>query len=252
MRDFTTSVYVLLLKAIKESGYCFQTLEAFIEKPGKRSVVLRHDSDIWPMNDLKFAGIENQMGIKSTYYFRVPRTFNLKVIEGIIKMGHEIGYHYEDLSDSGGDFKKAITRFKANLRLLREYYPVKTVAMHGRPFSRWDNRLLWEKHSLLEFGLTGEPYLSIDYNSVLYLTDNGSCWDGYRMNIRDLVNTKKIHSLHSTFQLIDAFKNSNLPDQVILNVHAARWNDNHIIWFYRYLLQKSKNIAKYILKRAIS
>jgi len=39
------------------------------------------------------------MGIRGTYYFRiVPESFDENVIKEIYSMGHEVGYHYEDMS----------------------------------------------------------------------------------------------------------------------------------------------------------
>lgn len=248
MRDFTTKTYISLIESIKNAGYLFQTIEEFLEDPAEKVVVLRHDSDIWPKNDLILAKIENKYAINATYYFRIPDTFNLDIITKVRDLGHEIGYHYEDLANAHGDYTKAIAEFKQNLEIIRKVYPVKTVVMHGRPLSKWDSRKLWDKYSLKEFGLIGEPYLSIDYNSVFYLTDNGSRWDGERMSIRDTVNSDFSFSIRTTFQLIEAFNTGKLPNRIIINSHAARWNDNLGVWIYRYFLQKAKNFAKYILK----
>lgn len=248
MRDFTFKTYNELLKSIKLGNYEFQTLENFLTNPSKRVVILRHDSDIWPRNDLKMAKIEKEHGIKATYYFRIPHTFNTNIIKQIRDLGHEIGYHYENLADANGNYEKAIESFKNNLLSLREIYPVKTVAMHGRPLSKWDSRLLWAKYNFMDFGLIGEPYLSIDYNSIFYLTDTGSRWDGSNVSIRDTVISRHNHSIRTTFQLINYFKNNKLPDQILINAHAARWNDNFFIWIYRYFLQKAKNSAKFFFK----
>lgn len=248
MRDFTSKTYISLIEAINNAGYCFQTVEEFLVKPAKKVVVFRHDSDIWPGHDLKIAKIENGYNVKATYYFRIPHTFNIEIINKIKDLGHEIGYHYENLADTNGDYSKAIKSFGQKLEKLRQIYPVKTVVMHGRPLSKWDSRKLWDKYSLKDFELIGEPYLSVDYNIVFYLTDNGSRWDGERMSIRDTVNSNFDYSFRTTFQLIDAFNKNMLPNQIIINAHAARWNDNLAIWIYRFFLQKAKNIAKYILK----
>lgn len=248
MRDFTSKTYGKLLKSIIDAGYSFQTMEEFMTSPLPKVVVLRHDSDIWPGHDLNIARTEAKLHVKATYYFRVPHTFNIDIITKIRDLGHEIGYHYENLADKKGDYSVAIDDFKNKLEELRKIYPVKTVAMHGRPLSKWDSRKLWEKYSLNDFGLIGEPYLSVDYNKIFYLTDNGSRWDGERMSIRDTVNSKFNYSIKTTFELIDAFNNRILPNQIIINAHAARWNDNLALWIYRFFLQRAKNIAKYILK----
>jgi hypothetical protein len=69
-------------------------------------------------------------------------------------MGHEVGYHYEDLSFAwaklkaqgaghraqGKELKKelaelGIESFKKNLEMFRSIVPVKTICMHGSPVS---------------------------------------------------------------------------------------------------------------------
>ena len=55
--------------------------------------LLRHDVDKLPENSLVFAKTQAEMGIKGSYYFvQYP-----KIIEKIASLGHEIGYHYEDV-----------------------------------------------------------------------------------------------------------------------------------------------------------
>lgn len=245
--DFTFKTYKELLLTIRSAGYAFQTVQGFVTDPLEKTVILRHDSDIWPGNDLKMACIEGDLGITATYYFRVPGTFNIPVIKKISSLDHEIGYHYEDLAKTGGHYEKAIGSFGHNLALLREVAVIKTISMHGRPLSKWDSRDLWKKYNLTDFGIIAEPYLSIDYNKVLYLTENGNRWDGNRINIRDKVNSSFTLKIRTTFDLMESFRNNELPDQVLLNVHPARWNDNIIIWYYRHILQNMKNIAKFAL-----
>ena len=68
---------------------------------------------------------------------------NEEVIKQIAALGHEIGYHYDDLSECQGDYQKAIQRFEKNLHYLRKFGPVTTMTMEGAPRSKYDNRMLW-------------------------------------------------------------------------------------------------------------
>jgi hypothetical protein len=249
MRDFTFKTYQKLLEQITSSGYDFQTMEEFILAPKNKVVVLRHDSDIWPKNDLKMAIVEYRMNVSSTYYFRIPETYNENIINKISEMRHEIGYHYEDLVRFGGNVDKAIENFKENLNHLRKLYPVKTITRHGRPLSSIESLDLWESIDYKPLGIIAEPYLDVDYSKVLYLTDNGSKWNASSSNIRDFTYQEHFNfNIETTFHLIEYFKNNKLPNQIILNVHPARWNDNYAVWTYRYFLQKAKNLAKTWLK----
>lgn len=250
MRDFTLEMYSILCNKLDLAGYQFQTVESFIEKPSPRAVIIRHDVDSWPANALHMARIEAEHNIKATYYFRKSRlSFNRRIILSIVSYGHEIGYHYEDLANSNGKLDAAMKTFTKNLEFFRGYYPVKSIAMHGKPLSRWDSKDLWKYCNYRKFGLIAEPYLDIDFTKVMYLTDTGNCWDGNRYSIRDHVKSHYNHEMHSTTDVLNNIEQGKMPDQIMLNVHPARWNNNPIKWFVRYyLLTLPKYQAKIWLK----
>ena len=190
MPDFTIKRYKILLEALQEQNYTFQTYTEFIEKPAERVIMLRQDVDDRKENSLLFASIQHAHGIKATYYFRmVPQSMDRKVIELIASMGHEIGYHYEDMdfarkqspagTDQVGLYDLAWSLFREHLEHLRKLVPVTTISMHGSPRSKYDNKALWEKYDFRELGILGEPYLDIDFNEVAYLTDTGRRWNGF-------------------------------------------------------------------------
>ena len=99
-RDFTLATYRKLLLTLQQSGYSFFTFEDWcLGKASGRYVILRHDVDIKAAHSLAIAQIESEMGIRTTYYFRVvPQSNKPYIITSIAGLGHEIGYHYEDLS----------------------------------------------------------------------------------------------------------------------------------------------------------
>jgi hypothetical protein len=103
MPDFTLNTYHLLLKALKEQQFTFQTFSGFLKNPARRVIILRHDVDARKMNSLQTARMEKELEITGTYYFRiVPQSYDEQVIKQIYELGHEIGYHYEDLSQIAG------------------------------------------------------------------------------------------------------------------------------------------------------
>jgi hypothetical protein len=82
--DFTLKTYRSLLKALLKQTYVFQTFQEYLEKPKSNSIILRHDVDKFPKNSLRFAQIQQELGIKGSYYFRiVPESFNVKKIKEI-------------------------------------------------------------------------------------------------------------------------------------------------------------------------
>lgn len=170
--------------------YRFVTFAEYVQNPEikKRTIILRHDVDKKPLNSLRTAEMENKLGIKGTYYFKVEKNeLPKEVIVSIVKLGHEIGYHYDDLNAAGGVVENALDFFQKNLAKMRELAPIKTACMHGSPLSKHDNRDLWNNFDYHEFGIIGEPYFDIDFKEVMYLTDTGRRWDGDRVSIRDRV-----------------------------------------------------------------
>jgi len=208
-------------------------------------VILRHDVDRRPGNALVTAKIEKKQGIRASYYFRVVNeSFDEAIIKEIADMGHEIGYHYEDLVLARGDFNQAIKSFEGNLKKLRALYPIKTICMHGSPLSRWDNRKIWEIYDYRTYGIIGEPYYDLDFTQVLYLTDTGRKWNGTRMTVRDRVKSGFTHNIKTTFELLEHINNGTLPERILLNVHPERWENNFLAWSRQWLFQNIKNIFK--------
>ncbi|NLD47945.1 MAG: hypothetical protein GX660_12240 [Clostridiaceae bacterium] len=255
MRDFTIRTYKLLLSALKENGYLFKPFRDFIKNPASRCIILRHDVDARKMNSLVCARLENEMGIKGTYYFRiVSGSFDEKIIRQICDLGHEIGYHYEDLALAHGDNDIAIKLFEEHLAKLRRVAPVETICMHGSPLSKYDNRKLWDKYNYRDYCLSGEPYLDTDFNQIMYLTDTGRRWDGSSVAIRDKtpkldllndeMNEKLKYNFHSTFDIMVAARENRLPANIMITVHPQRWDDNMLPWLKELIWQNFKNIIK--------
>ena len=146
-KDFTLHILEQLYKAYLKAGYTPVTFEDYMNKhPTGKTIILRHDVDLKPKNSLAVAKLQNSLGIKGTFYFRiVPESFDTGIIKSIMDLGHEIGYHYEDVTLAKGDLRKAASHFERTLEKFRKYYPVKTICMHGSPMTRWDNRDLWKE-----------------------------------------------------------------------------------------------------------
>ena len=230
-RDFTLEIYRHLLSTLRKADYSFQRVEDFIQKTVDRVVVLRHDVDLRNWAAIRLAKYEASIGIKSTYYFRiVQQSYSPKIIKQIVDLGHEIGYHYEDLANCNGDFEKAIHSFEMNLAKIRQFYPVKTICMHGSSGTPYDNRDLWKHYKLEDFDLICEPYVSIDYNKVLYLSDTGRRWNGFKMSLRDNVKSSYNYNFFSTKDIIKGIE--TLPHQILINAHPEQWTNNLPEWLF--------------------
>lgn len=281
MRDFTLNTFALLLSALKKRGYTFCTVRELLQTINTKqpdnnlTCILRHDVDRLPLNSLATARLENSLCIKGTYYFRiVEESFDDTIIKQIEALGHEIGYHYEDVDLAqkvlikNGEIihednllTKAYDLFKLNLEKLQSVSQISTICMHGSPLSKYDNKLIWKKYNYKEIGILGEPYLDINWKLFGYLTDTGRRWDGEKYSVRDKVLnvtgkdlyfepshfTKNIYS--NTFEIIaDVI---NLPEKIMFTVHPQRWNNNFYRWTAELMSQNVKNLIKryYLLKR---
>ena len=243
--DFTIRTYRELLKTLIGQDYYFQTVRDFIQGPEKKAVILRHDVDAYPKNSLNTAYLENEMGIRATYYFMTrPRSYDKRIIEEILRMGHEIGYHYDDLSSAKGDFEVAINSFQKNLEYLRLICPVETICMDGNAYSKWDNLRLWEKYDYRDYHIIAEPYLDLDFDKVLYLTDTGRKWNALNYSRWDKVKTSYNYSNKSTADIIKDLKKGALPDQLLINTHPQRWHNVFFAWMKELMLQNVKNVVK--------
>ena len=259
MRDFTLQKYRQLLLALQKAGYQFYTLEAYYHqrKVGfetTKFILLRHDVDLKASNSLSTARIEAELGICASYYFRVvPQSNQPNIIKAIANLGHEIGYHYEDMALCGGDAVVARAHFEKQLAYFRQFYPVKTICMHGAPQSKFDSKALWKTVDYHTFGIVGEPYFDVDYGDVFYLTDTGRRWDGFNVSVRDKIPEHQDEWLknglffHTTDDIINAIEMGHLPDRVLITTHPQRWTDNLAAWLKEYGLQTVKNQVKRIL-----
>ena len=143
--------YRALLEAALEAGYAIVSVEgawAAIEAgrldPAGRTLVLRHDIDTGPLTAGAMWRIERDLGVGSSYYFRLS-TLDLGLMAEIAAGGSEASYHYEELATVAKRHRPRTTaaalalvpeaqdRFRHNLERLRGQtgLPFRTVASHG-------------------------------------------------------------------------------------------------------------------------
>lgn len=260
--DFTYKVYSLLLNTLSSKKFSFFKLSNYFnlinsnQFNNKSLILLRHDVDRSPSNSLQTAIIENELGIEGSYYFRIiHKVFDEKIINRIADLGHEIGYHYEDVDLTRKKLKikskklsqdelidLAYEGFCTNLERMRKLYPITTICAHGSPLSPYDNKIIWEKYDYKKLGIIGDPSFDMDWNKFAYFTDTGRRWNGKNVSVRDKVKSQYNFNFKSTFDIIN---NSNkLPSHLMITVHPQRWNDNNLYWTKELIMQSVKNVIK--------
>jgi len=259
MKDFTHEFYRKYIEAINRKFInVIRFDEFFLFSPRPNSFcIIRHDIDRKPANALEMAKIEKEMGIKATYYFRTKRhTFIPDIIEKIALLGHEIGYHYENLSDMNGDKDLALKDFEENISLFRRIYPVKTISMHGRPLKSFNNLDLWgsfnERQLLFrKYGILGDAILDIDYSDAAYINDTGRNWSSTKANVRDKVDS----FIKIDFKNGDAlysYLNQNPNPKMVFQIHPERWSSNNLEYVMQFCKDSCINIIKSIISRSYS
>ena len=192
-----------------------------------------------------------------------------KIIKEIVGLGHEVGYHYENMDTAFGKIKDkrpkakvkrgnkeydqlldlAYDDFRYNLDKLRKLVEVKTICMHGSPRSKYDNKAIWDKYDYKSLGIIGEPYFDVNFNEVFYLTDTGRRWDGWNTSVRDKVPQQEVWIkkglvFHTTDDIIKAANENRLLDKIMFTFHPQRWNDKISPWMKELVLQNIKNQVK--------
>ncbi|MFW6274997.1 MAG: hypothetical protein ACOC2M_00010 [bacterium] len=274
--DFTIKTYQALLNHLAGKNYSFLRFSDYLSQESKpeKFVILRHDVDALPVNSLQFAKIQSELGIAGTYYFRaVPQSWDEAIIKEIHSLGHEVGYHYENMDTASSEIRGqkskirsisndyahfldlAYEDFQMNLEKLRKLVPVNTICMHGSPRSKFDNKAIWEKYDYKNLGILGEPYFDVDFDNTFYLTDTGRRWDGWKVSIRDKVPqqeewNQKGMVFPSTIDIIRAVKSGAFPEKVLFTFHPQRWHNQPFPWLRELLLQSAKNQVKGILIRS--
>jgi len=255
MRDFSIQKYSEICSALVNAKYQSITLADYFSKGGldltAKKVLLRHDVDRLSFMSLIMAKIEADIGLTSSYYFRLPYTFDPNIIKGIAALGHEVGLHYENLSKERGNLSDAKKSFSNDLIQLRNLVQVKTVTMHGSPASRFDNRDLWKSINLRDFDLLGEAYLHIDFEKVMYFSDTGRTWEDGKYNIRDSIPEGKSTIddkplIKTSDDLIDLIEKENR--NLYLAIHPERWSSSIAGWLLSWLKDTTLNWGKVAFK----
>ena len=246
MREFTFLSIRTVYQEFLNQGYEIISFLEYLKNPVREKVlILRHDVDRFPRQSLKMAQLERDMGITATYYFRIRKsTYKPDIINAIKSLGHEIGYHYENLTDCNGNYEESISDFEYNLESLREYYPIETICMHGSPMSKWDNKMLWNKYDYRKYGLIAATSFDVDFDKFFYISDNGWGWNNTKVSVRDKVKTKFNISIDNTQHLVNLTAKGKLPNYVMINAHPDTFFDDNIRWLLNMVLIKSKNVIK--------
>ena len=173
-KQYRWMVYREFLKVINNEKYVIRFFSDYKMKDNQSvvTVFIRHDVDISLPRVLKMVEIEKEMGIVSTYFFRMhAERYSFEEAIPIIKKLHSdgfgIGLHYDMVTYTKGNNEKALALFQEDLARLREVAPVHFVCAHGG--RKYRNRNIWADidHETLQI------YSVYDLERDMYISDAG-------------------------------------------------------------------------------
>ena len=209
MKGQTFSAYGELMEALLAKGYITSTIYEHIKQNlGKNIVIMRHDVDVDPYQALQMARLEKNLGVNSTYYFRyTPKVFNKSIIKSISDMGFEVGYHYETLDRSYGNFPEAIKLFGDELKSFRKIVNVKTVSSHGnvvrnKHYNGSNSDIFkFDTNLLHECNLNAEASQIMSHSSIAYISDCIEDSSQY-MSVEDLIEKIKLSNKDLSYYIL--------------------------------------------------
>lgn len=195
--------YQHFLQAIKDQGYQFCLFPELQEH--KTQIALRHDIDFDTGFALQSALIENQLGIKSTYFFLLRSNFynifspkDYNNIMMIREMGHSVSIHFDPSIYE--DFHEGLQQ---EVRIFREFFKqdVSIISLH-RPnafFQEFDAPIFGIEHT----------YQSKYFRDVKYISDSTGVWRfGHPFDTPEFAQQKSIHLLiHPIWWMLDGTTN---------------------------------------------
>ena len=179
------SEYRAMLERLRTWGYRFETVSDFFpaaqrgERKGEFVCLLRIDVDTDPQGAAAMFVVEQDLGIRATYYFR-RSTMDAKLARRIADYGSEVGYHFEEIAsfakrhglrtreEAQANFKPMQDWFDLNLREFAKKMGLspRSVAAHGDFANRrfnLSNSALLTPELMREAGLlvhTSQPHFT--------------------------------------------------------------------------------------------
>jgi len=235
IEEFTYRAYEELLYDILNAGYEIANYHNYVQEDNP--CILRHDIDFSLESAANMAKLEYDMqqGIKATYFILLRTPFyNVysrearKIIDTILKLGHEIGLHFDETYYDGISADYIVK--EANMLSEAVGHRISTVSMH-RP----SNAML--KSELRIDGIVNS-YSREFFNEFIYISDSRCVWHKDVSNIVKLKQYEKLHILVHPIWYTDSVESTAQK--------LVRFCNNQAIVTYYNLNKNIKNMEEFI------
>ena len=203
---FTFDYYKKLMTSIIENDYKFIFFNEIKNYNELKYVILRHDIDFDIVKALKFANLEYELGIKSTYFFLLNSEFyninNIKntiIINKIIEMGHRVSIHFDVANYPSISNDQLLHHISKEISFFKDLF---NININIISFHRPDENVLMEKITLN----INHTYMPKYSRSIKYLSDSKK-----KMPEGDLIEIMQ----------------SNKYKQMQLLIHPIWWNEHY-------------------------
>jgi hypothetical protein len=221
-----------LLSFAKRKGYEFIPIRDFIVRikessfvaSNRKYFIVRHDVDSGLSILRNMWLIEKQMGVKSTYYFRLS-TVDVPLMKDIESCGSEASYHYEELAtyakrkglmsrvDITEHMEEIKALFKKNIYWLRRITGLSmiTVASHGDFINR---KLGVINHEILK--------------DVAFMNECNIDFEAYDENFIRFITNRYSDSLTSAFWFTSSLFDAIMRNESVIYclVHPNNWGSD--------------------------
>lgn len=180
--NFGFQHYEDILQIGLEHGYQFLDFDALSSlPPGQKGCIVRHDVDYMPEWSIRFGRIEQQLGIKSTYFFQIcakpynlRETENYRVVRKLVDMGHTVGLHFDPAWKEGMEWEQVALlceKDKALFEAITDIKPCDIISFHN-PHRFTD--LILNK----DIARVRHTYESEFFSKIKYISDSQGWYEG--------------------------------------------------------------------------
>lgn len=190
--DFSYTGYVRLLSLLRQHAY--ETVDYHDYEGHPRCVILRHDIDTDLAQAVRFAELEAEAGVRSTYFVLLRTNFynpassgSLAQLHHIQALGHEIGLHFDEKAYPDGTPEETVQRILKEREVLSALLEteVSTVSMH-RPSQATLDADLQIPGMVNSYGRTF-------FHDFKYLSDSRRRW---REPVEEIIQSGTYDRLH--------------------------------------------------------
>lgn len=222
-------------------------------------VVLKHDVETNVPKAYRLAAIEHKYGHKGSYYvqaYLLHDAANIRLLQEMQQMGHEISYHYDVMDSCKGDLDKAIKEFADNKHIFEKNgFVIRTVCQHGNPvvervgytsnrdFFRSERvRALYPNITDVMVNLKSD--VPTDF---VYYSDAGRVFKMiYDPLTNDIVNSDDKNVAYQN--LNELIEDLDFSKGIIISTHPHRWCESAVGYLFKtYAFKTIRAVAKTVM-----